>query len=249
MHALRTSWYRQPMPWLVLASLALHAALITWQTPWRVVPPELASRSGALSVQISAIRTPARETSQTAQATHKTQTADKVDHQTKTQTTNGPVSVKRTATRQASRETGKTAVSAAQSAPGPARSASSPTKAEIASHARTKPEPAETTPSNAIAREHSLQTNSTAVLNDIRDALRQHFFYPRLARLRNWEGDVLVGFQINPDGMIDDVHVLESSGRSVLDQAALHALRSVQQIAYNQPRSLELQLPVTYRLR
>ena len=94
----------------------------------------------------------------------------------------------------------------------------------------------------AESRQHS------AVLSEIRDTLQRHFFYPRLARLRNWEGDVLLGFQVHNDGRIEDIQVLESSGRAVLDQAAMSALRSVRQVAYNATRPVDLQLPVAYRL-
>lgn len=110
-----------------------------------------------------------------------------------------------------------------------------------------RPEPAASAASAAPAAPANSRQRS-AVLSEVHDALQRHFFYPRLARLRNWEGNVLLGFQVRSDGRIHEVEVLESSGRAVLDQAALSALRSVRQVAYNATRPVELQLPVAYRL-
>ena len=44
--------------------------------------------------------------------------------------------------------------------------------------------------------------------------------YPLLARLRGWEGRVLLEARVGPDGRPLEVRVLESSGHEILDQAA-----------------------------
>lgn len=82
---------------------------------------------------------------------------------------------------------------------------------------------------------------------------RQQFHYPRLARQRGWEGRVVLGFRVQPDGRITDVEVRESSGRSILDRAAVESLIRIERIPEladhltNGPLTLEV--PVTYRLQ
>lgn len=48
--------------------------------------------------------------------------------------------------------------------------------------------------------------------------------YPRLARRRGWEGDVILSVRVLPTGLVDDAFVIVTSGRDVLDEAALDAV-------------------------
>ncbi|QDU83671.1 transport protein TonB [Planctomycetes bacterium Pla163] len=50
--------------------------------------------------------------------------------------------------------------------------------------------------------------------------------YPRLARRRGWEGSVFVDLRVGADGSVLDATVATSSGHSVLDEAALAAVRA-----------------------
>jgi protein TonB len=82
--------------------------------------------------------------------------------------------------------------------------------------------------------------------------LGEQFRYPPSARRRGWEGRVLLAFRIEPDGRIDGVRVLDSSGYPVLDDSAAQALRGLGQLAAVVPwlngSALDLTLPVIYRL-
>ena len=49
--------------------------------------------------------------------------------------------------------------------------------------------------------------------------------YPALAVRRRWEGSVVVGFEVRPDGTCADVGIVQSSGHAVLDEAAVRAVR------------------------
>ena len=49
--------------------------------------------------------------------------------------------------------------------------------------------------------------------------------YPRRAKRRRWEGTVLIQFELTPDGVINKLKIAESSGRNILDQAALELFR------------------------
>jgi len=55
--------------------------------------------------------------------------------------------------------------------------------------------------------------------------IAEHKYYPKRARRRHIEGRVEVGFIVKHDGVIENIHVADSSGESVLDKAALDAVR------------------------
>ncbi len=75
--------------------------------------------------------------------------------------------------------------------------------------------------------------------------------YPWLARVQGWEGRVLLGVRVRPDGRGSHVEVAESSGHGVLDDAARRAIEAWQFIPakrFDHPVSTELELPVRFRL-
>jgi protein TonB len=55
--------------------------------------------------------------------------------------------------------------------------------------------------------------------------IAEHKYYPKRARRRHIEGRVEVGFVVMQDGVIENIRVADSSGESVLDKAALDAIR------------------------
>jgi TonB family protein len=83
--------------------------------------------------------------------------------------------------------------------------------------------------------------------------LARYFNYPYVARLRGWEGTVLLAFNIEANGRLESIRVARSSGFAVLDDSALSALRKVERlaetIAWFQGHELTMQIPVIYRLR
>lgn len=75
--------------------------------------------------------------------------------------------------------------------------------------------------------------------------------YPRLARERGEEGTVLLEVQVLVSGRCGQVNVLTSSGFSLLDQAALRAVRAwVFRPArrWGQPAAFWVEIPITFRL-
>lgn len=50
--------------------------------------------------------------------------------------------------------------------------------------------------------------------------------YPKRAKRRRWEGDVLIQFTLFPSGAIKYINIIQSSGRSMLDEAAFHILKT-----------------------
>ena len=84
-------------------------------------------------------------------------------------------------------------------------------------------------------------------------SLARHFDYPYVARLRGWEGSVLLAFIVQASGNLNDIRIVRSSGFALLDHSAVDSLKKVQHlpeaVAWLQGRDIEMQLPVIYRLK
>lgn len=86
----------------------------------------------------------------------------------------------------------------------------------------------------------------------IETELEKYFYYPVLAQRRNWQGQVLVEFTVFSSGIIDQIKIRKSSGYSVLDDAALDAVKMIKQadkisLALN-GHEINQVLPVNYKL-
>jgi len=113
------------------------------------------------------------------------------------------------------------------------------------SRVHTNTSPAETD----AATVHRSSPDATAhvrarVLND----LARYFYYPPIARLRAWEGRVLLAFRVEADGLLHEPRLVRTSGFGVLDEAALHSLRKVVRVADAGGPRLDMEIPVIYRL-
>jgi protein TonB len=58
--------------------------------------------------------------------------------------------------------------------------------------------------------------------------------YPRNAQRRGIEGKAMVRFKISPNGSVDAVEILESSGSEVLDRASLQTVRDAAPLPYKE---------------
>jgi len=87
---------------------------------------------------------------------------------------------------------------------------------------------------------------------ELQQAFRLQFYYPRLAIRRGWQGEVRLGLTVAANGMLENIHILQSSGHGILDRAALQCLGKVEQLpsaaALLKGQELALELPVQYRL-
>lgn len=94
--------------------------------------------------------------------------------------------------------------------------------------------------------------NRARILTRLRRDFRQHFYYPALARRRNMEGAVTLGFGIDGEGTIHDIEIIRSSGYAILDLAARDAMQRLGQVEWIRPQlqgaSIHIELPVIYRL-
>jgi protein TonB len=76
--------------------------------------------------------------------------------------------------------------------------------------------------------------------------------YPRLARVRNWQGTTELKLQIGPDGKLQDVHVGHSSGFPLLDAAAVQMVQNAAPLPdvpeTLRGRELTMTVPVVFKL-
>lgn len=85
-------------------------------------------------------------------------------------------------------------------------------------HERTT-SPAKPAPSPALLEGHGAMTEATPqVIRNPPPA------YPWMARIRGWEGTVVLEAHIEPNGRASQVRVATSSGHPVLDDVAYHAV-------------------------
>ncbi len=101
------------------------------------------------------------------------------------------------------------------------------------------------------AAEQAGSSPSSRLLAHIRLELARHFTYPWIARRRGWQGTVVLGFELLPDGRIEHIEVRKSSGHRILDLAARRALTRVGRVrldAWRPATAQPLELPVEYRL-
>lgn len=87
---------------------------------------------------------------------------------------------------------------------------------------------------------------------DLREALARHFHYPLTARRKGLEGEVTVSLRIEPGGELTRIRVQQSSGHTVLDEAAVTTLSRVGRLPQAVPwlggAYFDMTLPVQYRL-
>ena len=105
----------------------------------------------------------------------------------------------------------------------------------------------------AIIDTDTRQLQQNYLLGEIQNQLSRYFRYPPAARRRGWEGEVIVAFNINEHGQLNNVRLAQSSGYSLLDRSAITAIAKLDNIALpnsmGRLQAMELQLPVRYELR
>lgn len=104
----------------------------------------------------------------------------------------------------------------------------------------------------AEKKDNIKEINTASVIAILQQELSRHFYYPKSAQRKNWQGLVILSFTITPSGIIDQISINQSSGYDILDSAAMNALGKIKRknelaIALNGFPLRQL-LPVTYRL-
>ena len=94
----------------------------------------------------------------------------------------------------------------------------------VTAPAPPQPQPAQPQPARTTAPQAE-RTLVTSYEKSLSDLIRRHEKYPDRARRQGWEGTAVVGLALAPDGKVMEISILESSGREVLDDAALDMVR------------------------
>jgi len=81
----------------------------------------------------------------------------------------------------------------------------------------------------------------------IRNLIMKQLVYPHQARRKNWSGKVTLSFIVNENGNVSAIHVVESSGYSLLDRSAMETVRSVAPFP-KPPVSAEIVMPIHFKL-
>ncbi len=96
------------------------------------------------------------------------------------------------------------------------------------------------------------QLTQAKIIGHVRKRMQYHFTYPRLARRQGWQGQVLLGFQVDHTGSIQHIHVKQSSGYAILDNSAITALHKIGRVENNEAgffnKNWQLEIPIIYRL-
>ncbi len=126
--------------------------------------------------------------------------------------------------------------------PDPGATASSHQTAQVTGNA----------PQSASSPEQSAADVSRKISVALRNRLSSRFIYPWLARQRGWEGRVLLSLTVMGNGDLGEWRVAQTSGYRTLDHSALEAAQRIENLpqaaAWLNGRSLEVQVPVQYRL-
>ncbi|BCA79872.1 energy transducer TonB [Desulfuromonas sp. AOP6] len=124
--------------------------------------------------------------------------------------------------------------------------------------ARSKPSTTETTPQNPRPLpEKTSAESASAPANALVEAAPLYADnpppnYPRLARERGWQGEVVLRARVSRNGRVIHVRIEESSGYTLLDRAAVKAVKGWRFRPARQgrhPIEAEVRLPVRFTLQ
>lgn len=108
-------------------------------------------------------------------------------------------------------------------------------------------------PADQTARHDDAQQLGQRVSAALQQELAKQFEYPWLARKRGWQGQVMLSLHIHENGDLTDWAISETSGHKLLDHSALECARRIDRLPeaarWLEGRSLQLRIPVQYRLR
>jgi TonB family protein len=86
------------------------------------------------------------------------------------------------------------------------------------------------------------------VLKLLSDAISAKKTYPEAARLRHIEGKVRVDMNIATDGSLKSVRIVEKSGSTILDRAAVTLVSQLFPLAVQLEKSMEVAVTIEYKL-
>lgn len=104
---------------------------------------------------------------------------------------------------------------------------------------------------HSLDNKNLIQKNA-AIHEKLHALVEKNFSYPRFAVKRGWEGTVELGMRIEANGRLSNVHIVKTSGYTILDKAALSTLTETNYIkgleAWLAGNYFDTTLPVKYEL-
>jgi protein TonB len=85
-------------------------------------------------------------------------------------------------------------------------------------------------------------------LKKIVSLLKENLYYPRRARKRGLEGDVVVRFKLSKDAVVSSIEIV-SSQSDILSRGAIRTIESLSTLFPKPQENLTLSVPISYRLR
>ena len=137
-----------------------------------------------------------------------------------------------------------------------------PTKTLIPQDSQEKPpappkqEKTHQNPQNSNITQEGAQAQSLAYnqgisdefLSKIRLAIANHNPYPRIARMRGLEGEVMVEFVLNIDGSLEGLKILQSNASEILNKTALKAVSEAHKNFPTPKQKVRIKVPIIYNL-
>lgn len=127
----------------------------------------------------------------------------------------------------------------------------SPAPGPVAQTSQVDVVPATTVSSQPAAAAATVEPAERRYLREqydyIRERVTSRLHYPAMARRQGWVGQVTVTFLIQPDGRVENLDVVRSSGHQSLDRQALQAVLAAAPFPAP-PASAVITLPVTFTL-
>lgn len=90
---------------------------------------------------------------------------------------------------------------------------------------------------------------SDEFLSKIRTAIFSHNQYPRLARTRRTEGEVIVEFILSQNGIMEELKIIESRAEEILQKSAIKAVEKAMKYFPTPPQRVRIRVPIVYSLR
>lgn len=82
-------------------------------------------------------------------------------------------------------------------------------------------------------------------LEEIRKLINENTYYPRSARLRGLEGEIIVSFCIKKDGLVKDIKVINKNNETLSNAA----MKTIKRIRFPKPEiEIEINVPIVYKL-
>ena len=116
----------------------------------------------------------------------------------------------------------------------------------------TLPAPSSEVVTTPAHDENYLQSINDQLRERLIHAIAAHFRYPPMARRHHWQGKVRISLRIEADGTVSHIGLVNSSGHTVLDEAALKSLGRIAQIPgaakWLRGHHFDMVVPIEYRL-